>query len=118
MQTRLTSSMNRLDLAWLGRGVKRIALAPALGPALPRLQAWPVLRPVDGAQVLRRLDAWLCLNRVTQRRWSGRLPAVGAASLMLTACAWVSGANPVDARWAIGLGLAAAILGLHTDSED
>jgi hypothetical protein len=109
--------MNRPDLAWLGRGVKRIALAPVQGAALPRPLAWPVLRPVDGAQVLRRLDAWLCLSRITQRRWSERLPAVGAASLMLTAYASFSGANPVDVRWAIGLGLAAAALGLHTDSE-
>lgn len=118
MQTRLARSMNRPDLAWLGRGVKRIALAPAQGPALPRPLAWPVPRPVDGAQALRRLDTYLHFSRVTQRRWSERLPAVGAASVMLTAYACFSGVNPVDVRWAIGLGLAAAVLGLHTDSED
>lgn len=86
----------------------------AAGRAGP-VQAGPPA--VQLARSLRRLDRWLGFSRFTQREWSGRLPAVAAAGVTLTAYAWGAGFEPLDLRLTLLLGLAAAVVGLHSDSK-
>jgi hypothetical protein len=84
--------------------------------ALPGLEPQPFpAGPAGGT--LRRLDAWLGVSQTAGRQWRERLPAVAAASLVLTGYAWSAGLKPVDLRLALVLGLSAAVLGRFTDSE-
>jgi hypothetical protein len=66
---------------------------------------------------LYRLDRWLGLSRFTQREWSSRLPAVAAAGVALAAYAWGAGLEPISLPLTLLLGLAAAIVGLYSDSK-